>query len=160
MAPWKPPVLRLAMTLVPRPRRCDAPTTAMLLGASSVAMASMDIPERTSSKGNLRISIYGAVHNRLCLHNASWRTEMSYRPVHSTVVGATVSAMFLAATVATAIADPVTEFYKGRTISLIIASGEGGGYDISGRLTAEFLSKYIPGHPAIIARNMPGASGM
>ena len=30
----------------------------------------------------------------------------------------------------------------------------------AGRLTAEFLSKYIPGHPTIIARNMPGASGM
>src|SRR3977135_944940 len=67
MAPWKPPVLRLAMTLVPRPRRGDAPTTAMLLGASSVAMASMDIPEHASSKGNLRISIYGAAHNRICL---------------------------------------------------------------------------------------------
>jgi len=85
---------------------------------------------------------------------------MSYRSVHSAVVGAMVSAMLLAATVATATADPVTEFYKGRTISLIIASGEGGGYDISGRLTAEFLSKHIPGHPTIIARNMPGASGM
>jgi tripartite-type tricarboxylate transporter receptor subunit TctC len=62
--------------------------------------------------------------------------------------------------VAAATADPVTEFYKGKTINLIIASGEGGGYDISGRLTAEYLSKYIPGHPTIVARNMPGASGM
>jgi tripartite-type tricarboxylate transporter receptor subunit TctC len=70
-----------------------------------------------------------------------------------------MSAMLFAATV-TATADPVADFYKGKTISLIIASGEGGGYDISGRLTAEFLSKYIPGHPTIIARNMPGASGM
>src|SRR5712671_2097143 len=85
---------------------------------------------------------------------------MSYRSVHSAVVGAMVSAMLLAATVATATADPVTEFYKGRTISLIIASGEGGGYDINGRLAAAFLSKHIPGHPTIIARNMPGASGM
>jgi tripartite-type tricarboxylate transporter receptor subunit TctC len=68
--------------------------------------------------------------------------------------------MLLAAMDATAMAETVAEFYKGKTISLIIASGEGGGYDISGRLTAEFLSKYIPGHPTIIARNMPGASGM
>ena len=84
---------------------------------------------------------------------------MSHRSVHAAGIGCTVSAMLFAATVA-ATADPVTEFYKGKTISLIIASGEGGGYDISGRLTAEFLSKYIPGHPTIIARNMPGASGM
>jgi tripartite-type tricarboxylate transporter receptor subunit TctC len=57
-------------------------------------------------------------------------------------------------------AQTPADFYKGKTISLIIASGEGGGYDISGRLAAEHLSKYIPGHPTVIARNMAGASGM
>jgi tripartite-type tricarboxylate transporter receptor subunit TctC len=85
---------------------------------------------------------------------------MSYRSAHFAMVGCTASAMLLAAIVGGAAADPVAEFYKGRTISLIIASGEGGGYDISGRLTAEFLSKHIPGRPVVIARNMPGASGM
>lgn len=85
---------------------------------------------------------------------------MAYRSVYCAAIGSTVSAMLLLATIAAAAADPVAEFYKGKTINLIIASGEGGGYDISGRLTAEFLSKYVPGHPAIIARNMPGASGM
>lgn len=84
---------------------------------------------------------------------------MSNRSMHAAGIGCAVSAMLVAATVAVT-ADPVTEFYKGKTISLIIASGEGGGYDIAGRLTAEFLSKYIPGHPTVIARNMPGASGM
>lgn len=69
-------------------------------------------------------------------------------------------AMLLAAICGEASAEPIADFYRGKTINLVIASGEGGGYDISGRLTAEFLSKYIPGHPTIIARNMPGASGM
>ena len=85
---------------------------------------------------------------------------MSHRSVHAAGIGCAASAVLLLATVAVATADPVAEFYKGKTISLIIASGEAGGYDIAGRLTAEFLSKYIPGHPTIIARNMPGASGM
>src|SRR5262245_586839 len=85
---------------------------------------------------------------------------MSHRSVHAAGIGCAASSALLLAMVAVATADPVAEFYKGKTISLIIASGEGGGYDISGRLTAEFLSKYIPGHPTIIARNMPGASGM
>ena len=40
---------------------------------------------------------------------------------------------------------------------MIIGFGPGGGYDIYGRLAAEFLGKYIPGHPTIIAQNMPGA---
>ena len=69
-----------------------------------------------------------------------------------------LAALVLATT--PALADSVEDFYQGRTISLIIASGEGGGYDISGRLVADHLSKFIPGHPTVIARNMPGASGM
>src|SRR5215831_1467741 len=59
-----------------------------------------------------------------------------------------------------AAADPVADFYKGRTISLIIGSGEGGGYDISGRLAAEFLGRYVPGHPTVVPQNMPGAAGI
>ncbi|MBX9775572.1 MAG: hypothetical protein K2Y71_14395 [Xanthobacteraceae bacterium] len=85
---------------------------------------------------------------------------MSHRSVRAAVIGCTVATMLLGAMAGAACADPVAEFYKGKSINLIIASGEGGGYDISGRLTAEFLSKYIPGRPTIIARNMPGASGM
>src|SRR5258705_13647701 len=73
----------------------------------------------------------------------------------------TMAALLAALTwTAGAAAEPVADFYKGKTINLIIASGEGGGYDISGRLMAEFLPKYIPGHPTIVPRNMPGASGM
>jgi tripartite-type tricarboxylate transporter receptor subunit TctC len=71
-----------------------------------------------------------------------------------------MSTMLVAATIPAAAADPVADFYTGKTVNLIIASGEGGGYDISGRLIAEFLPKFIPGQPTIIARNMPGASGM
>jgi tripartite-type tricarboxylate transporter receptor subunit TctC len=57
-------------------------------------------------------------------------------------------------------ADPVADFYKGRTINLIIGSGEGGGFDIGGRLAAEFLSRTIPGHPAVVPQDMPGAAGI
>jgi tripartite-type tricarboxylate transporter receptor subunit TctC len=85
---------------------------------------------------------------------------MSHRSHRAAITGCTVLTMLLAPVAGAASADPVADFYKGKTISLIIASGEGGGYDIAGRLTAEFLSKYIPGRPTIIARNMPGASGM
>ena len=54
-------------------------------------------------------------------------------------------------------ADPVADFYAGKTVRVIIGFGPGGGYDIYGRLASEFLGKYIPGHPTIIAQNMPGA---
>jgi tripartite-type tricarboxylate transporter receptor subunit TctC len=60
---------------------------------------------------------------------------------------------------AAARADAVEDFYKGRTITVYIASGPGGGYDAYGRLLAEFITARIPGHPATVAENMTGAGG-
>lgn len=54
-------------------------------------------------------------------------------------------------------ADPIADFYQGKTIRIIIGYGEGGGYDVYGRLAAEFLGRHIPGHPTIISQNLPGA---
>jgi tripartite-type tricarboxylate transporter receptor subunit TctC len=52
------------------------------------------------------------------------------------------------------------EFYKGKQIRLVISSGAGGVYDTFGRLIAQFLPAYLPGHPTIVVQNMPGASGL
>lgn len=54
-------------------------------------------------------------------------------------------------------ADSVSDFYAGKTLRMLIGYGPGGGYDIYGRLVAEFLPKFLPGHPAILPENMPGA---
>jgi tripartite-type tricarboxylate transporter receptor subunit TctC len=54
-------------------------------------------------------------------------------------------------------AQPTADFYRGKTLRMIIGYGPGGGYDIYGRLAAEFLPRHLPGHPAIITQNMPGA---
>ena len=67
---------------------------------------------------------------------------------------------FAAATLvcsAPASADPVTDFYRGKTLRMLIGYGPGGGYDIYGRLVAEFLPRHLPGNPTIVAQNMPGA---
>jgi tripartite-type tricarboxylate transporter receptor subunit TctC len=56
-------------------------------------------------------------------------------------------------------ADAVEDFYKGRTISVYIASGPGGGYDAYGRLLAQYLVAHLPGHPQSVPVNMPGAGG-
>jgi tripartite-type tricarboxylate transporter receptor subunit TctC len=57
-------------------------------------------------------------------------------------------------------ADPVADFYRGKTVTMIIGYGAGGGYDLYGRLAAEFLGRHIPGNPTIVPQNMPGAGGM
>lgn len=54
-------------------------------------------------------------------------------------------------------ADPVADFYAGKTLRMLVGYGPGGGYDFYGRLVAEFLPKYLPGHPTIVTENMPGA---
>jgi tripartite-type tricarboxylate transporter receptor subunit TctC len=52
------------------------------------------------------------------------------------------------------------EFYDGKKITLVIASGPGGATDLYARLAARHLSPHIPGHPTIIAKNMTGAGGI
>ena len=57
-------------------------------------------------------------------------------------------------------ADAQEPYYKGRTISLIVASNASGGYDTYGRLLARHLGKHIAGNPAFVVQNMPGAGGI
>ncbi len=59
-----------------------------------------------------------------------------------------------------AVAQTGSDFYRGKTMTLLIGSGEGGGFDASARLAAQFLPRFIPGNPTISVQNMPGASGL
>src|SRR6516165_12230010 len=68
-----------------------------------------------------------------------------------------LAAALAAALVSRSEAQPVAEFYRGKTLRMIIGYGPGGGYDIYGRLVAEFLPRHLPGNPMIITQNMPGA---
>src|ERR1700692_2829818 len=53
--------------------------------------------------------------------------------------------------------DAVAQFYKGKQINLYVGSSAGGGYDTYARLLARRFGSYIPGNPAVVAQNMPGA---
>jgi len=57
-------------------------------------------------------------------------------------------------------AGAAEDFYAGKSVALIIGSGEGAGYDLSGRLVAQHLRRFLPGAPIILPRNMPGASSL
>ncbi|HEY7089339.1 MAG TPA: hypothetical protein VH518_14680, partial [Tepidisphaeraceae bacterium] len=52
------------------------------------------------------------------------------------------------------------EIFRGKRINLVIAAGEGGGFDIAGRLVAQYLPRFLPGTPVIVPQNMPGANGI
>jgi tripartite-type tricarboxylate transporter receptor subunit TctC len=57
-------------------------------------------------------------------------------------------------------ADAQEPFYRAKTVSLIIASNTSGGYDTYGRLLGRHIGKHLPGHPAFVVQNMPGAGGI
>lgn len=50
--------------------------------------------------------------------------------------------------------------FEGKTIKMIIPTTAGGGTDISARLFARFVGKYLPGNPAVVPQNMPGGGGV
>jgi tripartite-type tricarboxylate transporter receptor subunit TctC len=72
----------------------------------------------------------------------------------------------LAAALVAGLASPparsagVEDFYKGKTVSLIIGYSVGGGYDLYGRLLARHMAKYIPGRPTIVPQNLTGAGSL
>ena len=51
-------------------------------------------------------------------------------------------------------------FYQGKTITMVVSSAVGGGYDLWARLMARHIVKHIPGNPSIIVQNMPGAGNI
>jgi tripartite-type tricarboxylate transporter receptor subunit TctC len=80
---------------------------------------------------------------------------------HSSRVSiATAAAAFaLAAFAATAPAQAAFNL-KGKTVTVYVAGGVGGGVDAFARTLTPYLAKYLPGDPAIVASNMPGGGGM
>jgi tripartite-type tricarboxylate transporter receptor subunit TctC len=67
---------------------------------------------------------------------------------------------FFALTPSLTRAQPAADFYKGRQVTLVVGYGTGGGYDVYARLMARHLGRHIPGNPAVIVQNMPGAGSL
>jgi len=70
--------------------------------------------------------------------------------------------MLLAAMLAAGLALPrpaaAADFYAGKTVTILVGFAAGGGFDINARTLARHLGGHIPGNPAVIVDNMPGAS--
>lgn len=57
-------------------------------------------------------------------------------------------------------AQSVSEFYRGRTVELVVGYLAGAGFDSFGRLLAQHMGKHIPGSPKLVVKNMPGAANL
>jgi tripartite-type tricarboxylate transporter receptor subunit TctC len=54
----------------------------------------------------------------------------------------------------------VADFYRGKTVTIVVGFAAGGGYDIAARLIAKHIGKQIPGHPGVIVDNRPGGGSL
>src|SRR5712671_2634256 len=71
-----------------------------------------------------------------------------------------IAAVLAAAAVSAQAQDSVEAFYKGRQINLIVGYGPGGGYDLTARLLARHIGRFITGNPSVAVQNMVGAGSL
>ena len=86
---------------------------------------------------------------------------MTARPANRLArVSAAAALLIGAATAGGARADAIADFYRGKTVTVLIAVSAGGEYDLHGRTIARYMGRYIPGNPTVVAQNMTGAAGL
>ncbi len=57
-------------------------------------------------------------------------------------------------------ADSAADFYRGKTVTILVGFTAGGGYDLYARLLGRHFGRHIPGNPAVVVQNMPGAGSL
>jgi tripartite-type tricarboxylate transporter receptor subunit TctC len=72
--------------------------------------------------------------------------------VHVSLAGSLIAALIATP----ALAQGGADYFKGKTVTYIVATAPGGGYDLYGRLVAEYMQRYLPG-ATFVVRNLPGA---
>src|SRR5262245_31816158 len=82
---------------------------------------------------------------------------MPYRLVRKTCVAATAA---LWGGTLQGYAQHIADFYRGKTVQLIIPSNMGGSVGLYGKLVADHVGRHIPGNPTVILVQMPGAGGL
>ena len=83
---------------------------------------------------------------------------MSARTTIIVCFAATIGFVFCGAP--SAQAQSVADFYKGKTVQIVVGFGVGGGYDLYARSLGRYLGKHIPGQPTVVVQNMEGAGSV
>jgi tripartite-type tricarboxylate transporter receptor subunit TctC len=90
---------------------------------------------------------------RFSLHRSSLRRSW-LRQSTIVLVVAGVGAIAAAAPAA------AQDFYRGKTITIMVGFSPGGGFDLNARVLARHIGRHIPGNPIVVIQNMPGAGSM
>src|SRR5262245_29344515 len=86
--------------------------------------------------------------------NAIRRIVMTAAARHLVAAAALVAAALPAA------ADEVADFYKGKTVTIVVGHESGTGFDVYARALQRHLRRHIPGSPGVVVQNMPGLGGI
>src|SRR5262247_2893487 len=88
----------------------------------------------------------------------TWRTSMHRLrlPLASCLLGLST----IAALTERAQADAVSDFYRGKTLTIIVGYTAGGGYDLYARALGRHMGKHLPGNPNFIVQNITGAGSL
>jgi tripartite-type tricarboxylate transporter receptor subunit TctC len=56
-------------------------------------------------------------------------------------------------------AETVEDFYRGKTVNIVVASGPGGTFPLYAQMLAQYMGRHLPGQPGMVVQHMPGAGG-
>ncbi len=76
------------------------------------------------------------------------------------VCGTVAAAVLAVVPAATGWAQTPAEFYKGKTVDVMVGYTAGGGYDVYARMIARYIGKHIPGNPTVVVKNLEGAGSL
>jgi tripartite-type tricarboxylate transporter receptor subunit TctC len=71
-----------------------------------------------------------------------------------------VACALMSGAIAPAAADEIADFYKGKSVNIVVGHEPATGFDVYARVLARHLGRHIPGNPNIVVQNMTGASGL
>jgi tripartite-type tricarboxylate transporter receptor subunit TctC len=77
-----------------------------------------------------------------------------------TISRTAIGALILAAAGMTAAPAAAQDFYKGKTLTILVGFSPGGGFDINARVLARHIGRHIPGNPVVVVQNMAGAGSL
>jgi tripartite-type tricarboxylate transporter receptor subunit TctC len=80
--------------------------------------------------------------------------------VNQSALPRSLISLILVAIAAPAGAQTVADFYRGKTLTITVGLAAGGGYDLHARVLAKYLGRHVPGMPAVVVKNSPGAGGL
>src|SRR4029078_6896491 len=97
----------------------------------------------------------------LCLERSRWIPMVDRSgPVARFLVAMAFIVAGMIALTSAARAEPTSDFYRGKTISIVVGTGDSGAYVINARILARHWAKYIPGKQTIIVQSMPCGGGL